>query len=108
LTKSQKQKTRGWGVFGFGTAMLVGGSAIAAIGADDSWNDDGNESLKAGGVVAAFGLGAMVGSIPFFIASGKNKRMAATVSFNNMRIPQMLNSGLVHKPMAAVSLKFNL
>ncbi len=108
LTKSKKQKPAGWALFGFGTAMLVGGSAIAAGAADESWNGDGNETLKAGGVVVAVGLAAMLGSIPLFIASGRNKRKAATVSFNNMKIPQIKNSSLVYKPMPAVLLKFNL
>ena len=66
---------------------------------------------KNDGVIAAFfvaGTLSMLGSIPFFIASGKNKRRAASLSFNNMMSPQIKNSSMVNKPIPAVSLKINL
>ena len=108
LAKSKKQKTGAWGLLGFGAAMLVGGTIIAASETEDRWNDGGGENLEAAAVVAAIGVAAMAGSIPLFIASGKNKRKAASLSFNNMRILQLKNSSLVYKPMPAVSLKINL
>ena len=65
-----------------------------------------NEGIKA--AFGGIGLLSMLGSIPFFIASGKNKRKAASLSFNNMRTPQIKNSSMVYKPIPSVSLKINL
>jgi len=108
LTKSKKQKTGAWGLLGFGAAMLVGGTIIAASETGDRWNEGGDEGLEAAGVVAALGIAAMAGSIPLFAASGKNKRKAASLSFNNMRIPLLKNSSLVYRSMPALSLNINL
>ena len=108
LTKSKKQKTAAWGLLGFGAAMLVGGTIIASSEAEDRWDEGGGEGLEAAAVVAAIGVAAMAGSIPFFIASGKNKRKAAAFSFNNLRIPHIKNGSMVYRPMPAVSLKIYL
>jgi hypothetical protein len=108
LTKSKKQKTGAWGLLGFGAAMLVGGTIIAASETEDRWNEGEGESLDAAGVVAAIGVTAMVGSIPLFIASSRNKRKAMSVSLKNEQFQSLKNSSLVYKPMPAVSLKINL
>ena len=108
LAKSKKQKTAAWGLFAVGTVMLVAGAAIAADKAGERWDGQGGEGLEAAGVVAAMGVAAMVGSIPLFIASSRNKRNAASISFKNGRFQYLRNSNLVYKPMPAVSLKINL
>jgi hypothetical protein len=106
LTKSQKQKTGAWGLLGIGTVMLIGGAYIAG---HETFDNDGNDSgVAAAGVVAAMGVAAMIGSIPLFIASGKNKRKAASISFKSERFQYLKNNSLVYKPMPAVSLKINL
>ena len=83
LEKSKKQKTAAWGLLATGTVMLVAGTAIAAHQNGDAWNEGEGEGFEAAGVVAAIGITAMVGSIPLFIASGRNReKSAASVSFN--------------------------
>ena len=108
LIKSKKQKTAAWGVLGIGIAMLVAGTAIAAHEYGDAWNEGEGEGFEAAGVVAAIGITAMVGSIPLFIAAGKNKRKAMSVSLKNEQFQSLKNSSLVYRPMSAVSLKINL
>ena len=108
LQKSKKQKTAAWGLLGFGTAMLVGGTAIAAHEYGDRWNEGEGEGLEAAGVVAAIGVTAMVGSIPLFVASSRNKRKAMSVSVKNEQFHSLKNSSLVYRSMPAVSLKINL
>jgi len=89
--------------------MLIGGAALIGTGfligdrKESSFDD-----AATGAVLGGVGMLLMIGSIPVFIASGKNKRKAASLSFNNMMTPQIKNSSMVYKPMPAVSLKINL
>lgn len=85
LKKSKKQKTAAFVLLGGGAALTVTGTAIAAsrvyneIGSiiTEGENDD---TYVAGGIMVATGLAAMVGSVPLFIASGRNKRKAAKIT----------------------------
>jgi len=105
LTKSKKQKTAAWGVLGVGTVMLIGGGYIAGHETFD--NDGEDEEVVAAGVVAAIGVAAMVGSIPLFIASSRNKRKAMSLSLENEKFRSLENCSLVYRSMPAVSLKIN-
>ncbi len=85
LKKSKKQKTAGWILLGGGTLLTTIGLVVGMNETEDilyanifepnapSSNDDGTLAavLTIGGVLA------MAGSIPLFIASGKNKKKAA-------------------------------
>lgn len=81
LRKSNKQKTAGW-------ILLGGGAGLAGIGiivtATTGLGDliDGDDGSSGGPILMFIGLAGMVGSIPFFIAAGKNRRKAmASISF---------------------------
>src|SRR5438045_9207630 len=70
LKKSKNQKTAAW-------VLLVGGIALVGIGVligdqKQSTFDD----AATGGVIAGIGILSTIGSIPLFIASGRNKRKA--------------------------------
>jgi len=112
LQKSKNQKKTAWIMLGGGATLIV--VAILIPPGEFIQPDDPIVLLteqKNDGVIAAFfvaGTLSMLGSIPFFIASGKNKRRAASLSFNNMMSPQIKNSSMVNKPIPAVSLKINL
>jgi hypothetical protein len=70
LIKSKNQKTAAWVLLGGGTALIGLGFLIG-----DSKNatfDDAGTGIVLGGI----GFLSMIGSIPLFIASGKNKRRA--------------------------------
>ena len=83
LLKSKNQKTAAWVLLGGGTALIGLGFLIG-----DSKNatfDDAGTGVVLGGI----GFLSAVGSIPLFIASGKNKRkaMKATTSIKMETIP---------------------
>ena len=82
LKKSKNQKITAWSMLGGGTLLLIIGAAtikgdayydyydpITGFGYSDPDNTTSD-------VLLASGLLSMVGSIPFFISSGKNKRKA--------------------------------
>ena len=74
LLKSKNQKTAAWVLLGGGTALIGIGFLIG-----DSKNatfDDAGTGVVLGGI----GFLSVVGSIPLFIASGKNKRKAMNAS----------------------------
>jgi hypothetical protein len=102
LQKSKNQKTAGWVLLGGGT-VLIGTGFLIGDRKESSFDD-----AATGVIIGGLGLLATIGSIPLFIASGKNKRKAASVSFKKERFQQTKNSGLVYHHMPAVSLKINL
>ncbi len=102
LTKSKKQNT-GAKVMLIGGAVLVGGGFLIGDRKESTFDD-----AMTGGIVGVIGAGLMIGSIPVFLGSAKNKRKAASLSFKNVPVQQIKNSSLAYKPMAAVSLKINL
>ncbi len=74
LLKSKNQKTAAWVLLGGGTALIGLGFLIG-----DSKNatfDDAGTGVVLGGL----GFLSTIGSIPLFIASGKNKRKAMKAS----------------------------
>ncbi|RNI38855.1 hypothetical protein EFY79_04115 [Hanamia caeni] len=80
LKTSHNQKTAAWILLGAGAGVAIAG---AIIGTNAVKNADPDEpfdifprgSLTGGGMVLG-GAAAMVTSVPFFIASGKNKKKA--------------------------------
>jgi hypothetical protein len=81
LQKSNKQRTAGWILLGGGAGLTGIGIIVTATTAlgDLIEGDDGSS----GGPILMFtGLASMVGSIPLFLAAGKNRRKAmASISF---------------------------
>jgi hypothetical protein len=110
LQKSKNQQTAGW-------ILLTGGALMVLIGSIAAANEAGNELVnlfnanatpnknagKGATVVAMTGLLSMAGSIPLFLASGKNRRKAAAaisfkvesetqiryMAFSNLRYPAL-------------------
>lgn len=103
LKKSKNQKTAAWILLGGGT-VLIGTGFLIGDREESSFDD-----AATGGIIAATGLLAAIGSIPFLFASGKNKRKGmATIAFRNVSALQLKNSSMVYKTIPAVSLKINL
>jgi len=102
LKISKNQKTAAWILFGGGSIMLITGSAIFFSGLEEDFFDPKGEGLMLAGFLVA------LPSIPLFIASGKNERRAASLSFSNMKTPQIKNSSMVYRPIPALSLKLTL
>ncbi|MGZ8518083.1 MAG: hypothetical protein ACXWWD_12065, partial [Chitinophagaceae bacterium] len=97
--KSKRQKSGA-------KVMLIGGSVL--LGTGIILGNRKEASFGDGVVLGGIGALLMIGSIPVFGGSAKNKRKAASLSFNNMMTPQIKNSSLVHRPTPAVSLKISL
>lgn len=81
LLKSKKQKSTGWILLGCGAGLATAGGIIVAAqvgnGIQNVFNPNHSSSNSSGGVImACAGVGAILGSIPLFIASHKNKKTA--------------------------------
>ncbi|MFC0775042.1 hypothetical protein [Terrimonas alba] len=102
LQKSKNQKTAAWIMLGGGAVMSTG-AIIWAV--NNLFEPDQGES-----VLFFAGLGSMAGSIPLFIASGRNKRKAATISLNlkleNSTVIQ--SAGISRNYFPAASLKIRI
>jgi hypothetical protein len=106
LKKSKNQKTIGWILLGGGAALSISGVIIIASKA--STLDLESDGFAVGEVMNYTGLAAMVGSIPLFIASGKNKRKGVSLSFKNEKAQQIQKSSFVYRPVPSVTLKIRL
>ena len=91
--------------------MIVTGILVA----DNAVNHDPvgtlygtNEEANAGAVLFLVGGVASLTSIPFFIASGSNKRKALSVSFKNELVPQLKKNTLVRLPIPSIKLVVKL
>lgn len=96
--------------------MLGGGATLVLTGIiipkgeliHSSWLDD---TYKNDGIKGAFeltGIVSMLGSIPLFIASSKNKKKAASVSFKMEKIPAFQQRSFVYHSYPALSLKIGI
>ena len=115
LQKSKRQKTTGFIFLCGGAALLITGAVVGTSSAADEiasiiTEGDDDNSFLAAGVMVATGVAAMAGSIPFFIASGKNKKKAAKISaaikFDNRKLLQGQKISMRYYP--AASLKISL
>ena len=113
LRKSKKQKTIGWIFLGGGAALVTTGLLIpegdvTGFSVYPDWSDTHeNDGIKA--ALSLTGVLSMLGSIPFFIASSKNKRRAGTtVSFNSQRILLPRQSAFVTCVQPALTLKIGM
>lgn len=100
--KRSNQKFAAWALFGGGGAVLLI-TVLSNVGLD--WGGP-KKSFPA----ATVGIGAlcMASSIPFFIASSKNKRKAISMAFKNETIPRLQNGSFINKPVPSLSLKISL
>jgi hypothetical protein len=101
LKKSKNQKTTAWVLLGGG--VLAGGIGLASavgsvcIGCPEKPKDQSGWAIAGGALV--------VSSIPFFIASSKNKKKAAAISFKMEKTPALQQQGFVYHSYAALTLK---
>ena len=98
LEKSKKQKTTAW-------ILLAGGAGLELIGA--LWASSNFES-SGPDVLFVTGALSMLGSIPLFIASSKNKKKAMGLSFKNERLPQLITNSHNNHSLPSLILKVSL
>ena len=109
MKKSKHQKTAGWILMGGGATFLLTGIVIPKGALTHSGFLD--DTYKNDGIKDAFdltGIVSMLGSIPFFIASSKNKKKAASLSFKNEPIPKLQKNSFVYRTIPALTLKIYL
>jgi hypothetical protein len=75
--KSKRQKS-GARIMRIGGAALIGTGFLIGDRKESSFDD-----AATGAILGGVGVLLMIGSIPVFIASGKSKRKAASISFKN-------------------------
>ncbi len=109
LLKSNKQKRAGWILLGGGAGLT---SIGLIVGVSTVWNgllEGNNTGSNTAGIMMITGLASMAGSIPLFIAAGKNRRKAAgAVSFkmeNSTIIDQWAISA---RQYPAIAIRLNL
>jgi hypothetical protein len=102
LQKSKNQKTIAWILLGAGTTSMVVGLI------EGSQAPDNLDNLTKGVAPVLIGLAADLASIPFFISSSKNKKIASFVTINNQKILLPQQSSLCLKIQPAITLKINL
>lgn len=82
--KARNQKTAAWVFLGAGAGLAIAGAIIEtnAVEKDPLGALENLGTVGAGGIMVIAGGASMLASVPFFIASGKNRRKAI-VSLNN-------------------------
>lgn len=113
LNKSKKQKTEGWYFLGIGTTFIIVGTIGFVNETNKTPNDVGSgvDSFLKAGLFGAVILGGIVTdliSVPFFISSSHNKKMAASLSFVNQRIYSPLDKSLGRNVFPSLTLRIKL
>ncbi len=109
LKKSKKQKTAGWILLGGGTLITGIGVVVGAATAVGELIYGESKSVTAGEILIPVGLLSMAGSIPLFIASGKNRRKAAaSVSFKMENATNIYQCSLTSASYPAVAIHIRL
>ena len=118
LRKSKNQKTAAWVLLGGGVAMAITGTIVYNNAYNKAAEEDplgtlltlGTNVNPTGALIATAGVLAAVGSIPLFIASGKNKKKARSMStaFKMENMPAIQRASLVNRSYPAVSIKVSL
>jgi len=118
LRKSNNQKTAAWVMLGGGLAMAIAGTIIYDRACNKAAEEDpfgtvlsaGTNVNPTGGIIATVGVLAVVGSIPFFIASGKNKKKARSMStvFKMENAPSIQRASVVNRSYPAVAIDIRL
>jgi hypothetical protein len=104
LQKSKNQKTTAWVLLGGG--VLVGGIGVASAAGNVCIGCPEKPKDQSGWVIAGGTL--MVSSIPFFIASAKNKKKAISMSLKNQLVPVLKGDGFANRLVPSLIVKINL
>ncbi len=115
LKKSRGQKTGAIVLISAGGVLTIVGMAVAVNNFEidfggtygsSNQTDNSNETLS--GVLVIGGLAAMLGSIPLFVSSHRNKKRALQLSFINEPALHLQKSMVFYKAVPSVKLKIGL
>ena len=109
LRKSRNQKTAAWILLGVGAGATLSGSIITTNDAANSlvsiFSTDYQEPSSVGPILVIVGVASMIGSIPLFIASGRNRGKAYALSVNTQQIMVPVKGGWTYQYQPAIYLK---
>lgn len=110
LQKSKYQKKTAWILLGGGALLSISGYMVLI---SDETYEQAIRNLDVTGPLVGYvffyaGNAAMLGSIPLFIASSRNKKKAMRLSFNMETTPQIHKKTLVSSPLPSLTLKIGL
>lgn len=110
LQKSKNQKTAAWVMLIGGTVATTIGFGVAVAGGPDCafGVPDCGKDQTLSDVLAISGSAAMLGSIPLFIAAGRNKKKAMSVSLRGQPAPWIIKNNLTYKTVPSITLKIGL
>ena len=123
IKKSKNQKTAAWVLLGGGfTLSTIGALTILPKAGKDigyaillipnaitgTLQPEPQNNYTAQTILLIGGLMAMLSSIPLFIASGKNKTKAMSLSFKNETSLQIQKSSFVYWSIPSINLKLQL
>lgn len=97
LKKSKNQKIVAFSLAGGGIVVWLAGVS-KYMDQDDNVDGGGEAAMVIGGV-------SPLASIPFFIASSKNKKKAMRISFKIQTVPHFQNSSFVYRRIPSLALK---
>ena len=109
LQKSKNQKTTAWVLLGGGTLLNLIATAVfpkdyRILGNSSSANSKASTAF----ILSIAGTGSMLASIPFFIASKKNKKRAMNFSVKTELVPRLQNSNFLYKTAPSLNLTIHL
>jgi hypothetical protein len=113
LKKSKSQKTAAWILLGGGALLTTVGIAVGVAETTEvllgTFSTEEQSSFSAGAALTFTGLAVMVGSIPLFIAAGKNRRKAmASVSFRMENATNLYQYTVSNTRYPAVAIRIRL
>jgi len=114
LQKSKNQNTAAWVLAGGGVVMVTTGAIIGLNDVAESlgsiFTGETEEPSDAGPILFYTGAAAMLGSIPLFIASSRNKRKANSISafFKIENRAWVQKTSFTKAPYPALGIKINL
>lgn len=108
LEKSEKQKKTAWRILGAGLGIAAIGGLVQLSKANQTSYGSGFDFDFTGAYIAIGGGVVALASIPSFINSSKNKKLALALSINNSDfiIPQDPNLFIKKQPSLCLKLEF--
>ena len=102
LLKSKRQKSGGRALLIVGTVAIAGRVLIG------NSNSSSFSDAAVGVVIGGLGVCALVGSVPLFIASGRNKRKGMEMTFDIRQLPKPLRQSVGYSAIPSLTLKIPL
>jgi hypothetical protein len=110
MNKSRSQSTSAWVLLGGGAALATGGLLIGMNNLDWGYENDNDGDYDLGMGMFWVGSAAMLGSIPLFIASARNKGrgLSASASLKMEHSTYLNKSAFVKRSYPALSVRIKL